>query len=235
MPATIPARDGRERRAFFVEAAGRPREGSHPHQRGLREAEARRSSTSRPRSAARSPSASAIAREFGDIAENSEYDDAKNEQAHARAPHRDARGAAPSRARDREEGRRQGRRLGRLKVQAARHGREEDGRVQDRRLGRGESGRAQALERVAGRQGDHRAQEGRDGRGRGSARRAEVQDPRDQGRLMPYRARPGRSARAPAAAKAPPGVSDIRQETGTKPVTGLSVDSRPWAGSQEVP
>ena len=30
-----------------------------------------------------------VAREFGDIAENSEYDDAKNEQALRRAPHRD--------------------------------------------------------------------------------------------------------------------------------------------------
>ena len=55
-----------------------------------------------------------VAREFGDIAENAEYDDAKNEQAHARAPHRDARGAAAVGPRDREEGHRQGRRLGRL-------------------------------------------------------------------------------------------------------------------------
>ena len=42
-----------------------------------------------------------IAREFGDIAENAEYDDAKNEQALLEAPDREARGAALGRARDR--------------------------------------------------------------------------------------------------------------------------------------
>ena len=35
-----------------------------------------------------------VAREFGDIAENAEYDDAKNEQALLEAPDREARGAA---------------------------------------------------------------------------------------------------------------------------------------------
>ena len=76
-----------------------------------------------------------IAREFGDITENSEYDDAKNEQASARAPHRHARGAAAVRPRDREEGHRQGRGLGRLEGEAAGHRREQDVRVPDRRLG----------------------------------------------------------------------------------------------------
>ena len=61
--------------------------------------------------------------------------------------------------------------------------REQDVRVPHRRLGRGEPCREQALERVAGRQGDHRPQEGRGRRGGRAARRAQVQDPRDQGRL----------------------------------------------------
>ena len=60
---------------------------------------------------------------------------------------------------------------------------EQDVRVPHRRLRRGEPVREQALERVAGRQGDHGQEEGRDRRGRRTARLAEVQDPRDQGRV----------------------------------------------------
>jgi transcription elongation factor GreA len=91
------------------------------------------------------------AREFGDIAENAEYDDAKNEQAlleHRIATLEERLRNAP---RDQQEGRREGRRLDRLEGEAARHRREADLRVPHRRLRRGEPGREQALERVAGR------------------------------------------------------------------------------------
>ena len=111
-----------------------------------------------------------VAREFGDIAENAEYDDAKNEQ--AMLEHKIAqleerlsnarviqtRDVDLERRLDRREGAAEGRRC------------EPDGRVHDRRLRRGRPVRAEALERVAGRQGDHRQEEGRDGRGQRPAR-----------------------------------------------------------------
>ena len=126
----------------------------------------------------------AAAREFGDIAENAEYDDAKNEQ--AMLEHRIAQleeRLANARVIDKKR-RRHERRLGRLGRPPARRRREGDDRVPHRRLGRGEPGRAQALERVARRQGDHGPQEGRDRRGRHAARlEGEVQDHGDQGRV----------------------------------------------------
>ena len=124
-----------------------------------------------------------VAREFGDISENAEYDDAKNEQ--AMLEHKIAQleerlsNARVIQKRDVDlsvvSDRRQG--------QAARRRRQAHGRVLHRRLRRGESRRAQALERVAGRQGDHRQEEGRDRRGGDSARLAEVQDHRHRSRL----------------------------------------------------
>ena len=81
-----------------------------------------------------------IAREFGDIAENAEYDDAKNEQ--AMLEHRIAQ--LEERlllgARDREEGDLEGRRLRRLPREAPRRRGEEDARVPHRRLGGSEPG-----------------------------------------------------------------------------------------------
>ena len=123
-----------------------------------------------------------IAREFGDIAENSEYDDAKNEQ--ALVEHRIAmleERLLSARVIEKKD-------LPRTvsvgsKVRLRDIVGEQDVRVPDRRLRRGEPGRAEALERVAGRQGDHRQEEGRGRRGRGPARRAQVQDPGHQGRL----------------------------------------------------
>ena len=124
-----------------------------------------------------------VAREFGDIAENAEYDDAKNEQ--AMLEHRIAQleeRLLSARVITKKE-------ISKDTVSVGSHVRLRDMqanktvRVPHRRLGRGESGREQALERVAGGQGDHRPQEGRRRRGRGAARRAQVQDPRDQGRL----------------------------------------------------
>ena len=101
------------------------------------------------------------AREFGDIAENAEYDSAKNEQAHLEARIAMLEERLDERARRHEEGDHSPAR--------SRSGRRSSSglrpnkivRVPHRRLGRGEPGGEQALERVAGRQGDHGPQEGR--------------------------------------------------------------------------
>ena len=113
-----------------------------------------------------------VAREFGDIAENAEYDDAKNEQ--AMLEHRIAQleERLALRARDHEEGHRKDVVSVGSHVKLRDMDAKQDGRVPHRRLRRGEPGREQALERVAGRQGDHRQEEGRDRRGRSAARHA---------------------------------------------------------------
>ena len=102
-----------------------------------------------------------VAREFGDIAENAEYDDAKNEQ--AMLEHRIAQleeRLLAARVITKKEISKDVVSVGSQRPRQG-HGREQDGRVPHRRLRRGEPGREQALERVAGRQGDHRPQEGR--------------------------------------------------------------------------
>ena len=142
-----------------------------------------------------------VAREFGDIAENAEYDDAKNEQ--AMLEHKIAQleeRLLSARVITKREISKDTVSIGshvRIKDMEAR----QDVRVPHRRLGRGEPGREQALERVAGRQGDHGQEEGRDRRGHGAARRAEVQDHGDQSRLTPGGA--GRAGRSPPAAPSP--------------------------------
>ena len=79
------------------------------------------------------------AREFGDIAENAEYDDAKNEQ--ALLEHRIAMLAERlTRPGDHQEGDHQGRGLDRLQGAAPGHPSEQDLRVPHRRLGGGEPG-----------------------------------------------------------------------------------------------
>ena len=91
------------------------------------------------------------AREFGDIAENSEYDDAKNEQAMLEA--RIAQLEEKLRAAQVIDAEDISHRRGPGRHGRPRQGREDRqvGQVHDRRLGRGQPGRAQALERVAGR------------------------------------------------------------------------------------
>src|SRR5689334_13111884 len=116
------------------------------------------------------------AREFGDISENSEYDDAKNEQAmlEARiatledklrsasvidASELDAAGVRVVGHRPVEARRRRRRRRLARPCQARELGQVAD--VHDRRLDRGEPVREQALQRVAGRAGAGGPQEGR--------------------------------------------------------------------------
>ena len=98
-----------------------------------------------------------VAREFGDIAENAEYDDAKNEQ--AMLEHRIAQleeRLLSARVITKKEISKDAVSVG-SHGPPARHAGEQDVRVPHRRLRRGEPGGEQALERVAGRQGDHRA------------------------------------------------------------------------------
>ena len=120
-----------------------------------------------------------VARQFGDITENSEYDDAKNDQ--ALLEHRIAileEQLANARVITKKD-------VAKDVVSVGSHVklrdvvREGDRRVPHRRLRGGEPGRAQALERVAGRQGDHRQEEGRDRRGqtpRGKALKYKILD-----------------------------------------------------------
>ena len=125
------------------------------------------------------------AREFGDIAENSEYDDAKNEQAMLEARiatvAEKLRMATVIEADGALDRRRRGR-LGR-----PRQGREDRqvGALHDRRLGRGQAGREQALQRVAGRPRAARPQAQRDRLGAGAARPgAQAQDHQDRRRAQ---------------------------------------------------
>ena len=103
------------------------------------------------------------AREFGDISENSEYDDAKNEQAMLEqriAQLEDKlRSAQVINASELD--------TNVVRVGSLVAGKDEQGqgvRVRDRRLHRGRPGQQAALERVARRQGADRPQEGRHGR-----------------------------------------------------------------------
>ena len=121
------------------------------------------------------------AREFGDIAENAEYDDAKNEQALLeqriaqleerlrRATVIDEKHLGTERSRSASTRPRQGPEVRRL------------AEVPDRRLDRGQPRRAQALERVADRQGADRPQARRRRHRRRPARaEEEAQDHQDR-------------------------------------------------------
>ena len=131
------------------------------------------------------------AREFGDITENAEYDDAKNEQ--AMLEHKIAQlEERLTHARVIETGKVD---TSVVSVGAKVRLRDVDAKRTDEYfiVGSAEANpvRAEALQRVAGRQGDHRQEEGRDRRGQHAPRISEVQDPRHQSRV----ARTGRSAR----------------------------------------
>jgi hypothetical protein len=108
------------------------------------------------------------AREFGDISENAEYDDAKNEQAMLEA-----------RIAQLEE------RLRRATVIDEKGiGTDEVAEVPDRRLDRGRPARAQALQRVADRQSPARPPAQRRGHGRGAAGpEEEIQNHQDRDRI----------------------------------------------------
>ena len=117
-----------------------------------------------------------VAREFGDISENSEFDDAKNEQmllekqiAKLEERLRSARIIDPSDADAGAVG------VG-LEVTVKDVDRKRDGDVPHRRLGRGRPVCGPSLERVARRACAHGQEEGRDGRGERSGRRAQAQD-----------------------------------------------------------
>ena len=129
------------------------------------------------------------AREFGDISENSEYDDAKNEQAMLEQRIAQLEESLRSAQVDRRQGHLDRRRPGRLR--RPRQGREDRqvAEVHDRRLGRGQPAGEQALQRVAGRQGADRPQAQRDRLGAGPARPgAQAQDHEDRRRPVGSRA-----------------------------------------------
>ena len=144
-----------------------------------------------------------VAREFGDIAENAEYDDAKNEQ--AMLEHKIAQleeRLSNARVIQKRDVDLSVVSIG-AKVQAA--GRRCEPDVEYTIVGSAEANPpSEALERVAGRQGDHRQEEGRDRRGRRTAGISEVQDPRHQSRV----ARTGRHRLR--AAEPPSGGASLR-------------------------
>ena len=124
-----------------------------------------------------------IAREFGDIAENAEYDDAKNEQmllehriATLEERMRDARVISKKDiAKDVVS-------IGskvRLRDVAAKE------TIEYHIVGSAEANPSdnKLSNESSGRQSDHRQEEGRDRRGRRTARQDEVQDPRNQSRI----------------------------------------------------
>ena len=121
------------------------------------------------------------AREFGDISENSEYDDAKNEQAMLEqriAQLEDKlRSAQVINASELDNNV--------VRVGSLVSGKDEKGkalRVRDRRLDRGRPGEQAALERVARRQGADRPQEGRHGLRARPQGRAQAHHRQDQRR-----------------------------------------------------
>ena len=124
-----------------------------------------------------------IAREFGDITENAEYDSAKNDQAHLEA-----------RIATLEERLKNARVVTRKEIRSGEVYVGTKVRLKDMGSNKtveyhivgsaeAESGGAEAVERVAGRQGDHGPQEGRRGRGADAQGRQEVQDHGSQGRV----------------------------------------------------
>ena len=140
------------------------------------------------------------AREFGDITENSEYDDAKNEQ--AMLEHRIAtleERLTSARVVNKREIPTGVVAVG-TKVRLRDIDANETAEYHIVGSAEAESRRAQAFERVARRQGDHGAQEGRDRRGRRPARLLEVQDHGNQSRLAARRAaaEPSRAGSGPA-------------------------------------
>ena len=133
-----------------------------------------------------------VAREFGDIAENAEYDDAKNEQ--AMLEHKIAQleerlsNARVIQTRDVD--------LSVVSIGAKVRLKDVDANqtVEYTIVGSAEADPSELKlsNESPGRQGDHRQEEGRDRRGQRPSRIAEVQDPRHQSRV----ARTGRSAPA---------------------------------------
>ena len=124
------------------------------------------------------------AREFGDIAENSEYDDAKNEQAllEQRIAQLEERLRRANVVDEKQHQHREGRRRRHRPRQGPEVGRL--AQVPDRRPGRGQPGREQALERVADRQGPAGPQAQRRRHRRRSARpEEEAQDHQDRSRV----------------------------------------------------
>ena len=128
------------------------------------------------------------AREFGDISENSEYDDAKNEQAQLeyriQSLEQKLRNA---RVVNTEHVSTETVSIG-ARVTLRGHQEQEDARVLDRGLGRGRPEEPPPLQREPGRQGAARPQEGREGHDPGAPRRAGVPDREDPGgrpRLTP--------------------------------------------------
>ena len=176
---------------------------SHP--RGSRSSRSR-SSTCAASAGARWPQRIKEAREFGDISENSEYDDAKNEQAMLEKQIADLEEQAPQRPRDRRE------------VMStptwsasARPSTSRTRRPTSRRSSRSSARPrptppTQALERVAGRQGAARpqARRDRDGRRARAAPRASSRSPRSSASIA-RRVRRGvprvRSATRPTAGR----------------------------------
>ena len=119
------------------------------------------------------------AREFGDISENSEYDDAKNEQAQIETRiqvlEQKLRNA---RIVDTEHIATDSVAIG-ARVTLKNTKSKETDRVRDRRLRRGGPQEPAALEREPGGQGHPRSQEGREGRDPRAARRDRVPDRED--------------------------------------------------------
>ncbi len=124
------------------------------------------------------------AREFGDISENAEYDDAKNEQAllEARIAQLEERLRRATVIDEKAIG------TDEVGFGSIVHVKDQKTRrlaeVPDRRLDRGRPARAEALQRVADRQSAARPQAQRRGHGRGSARpEEETQNHEDRDRL----------------------------------------------------
>ena len=133
------------------------------------------------------------AREFGDISENSEYDDAKNEQAmlEARiAQLEDKLRSAQVIDASELDSEHRPRRLARST------GKDEKGKAFEYAIvGSTEADPAgqEALQRVPGRQGADRPQEGRQGEGAGAEGRAHAHHRQDRRRLAPWRTRAAQS------------------------------------------
>ena len=163
------------------------------------------------------------AREFGDISENSEYDDAKNEQAmlEARIAPLEEQAALGARSIDAKDLSTDVVRVGSVvHVKDEKTGKSRQ--VHDRRLDRGRPGREQALQRVAGRQGAARAtSERRRSRCRcRAARRASSRSPRSTSACRGARMSDARAAPAEQPTSCSPPAArklDALREAGIDP------------------
>ncbi len=157
------------------------------------------------------------AKEHGDLSENAEYEDAKNEQAFVEGRIQTLEALIKNATIIDENHSTDHVQIGStVAVESPRR----QGSVHDRRLGRGQAGRGPDLQREPGRARAARQEEGREGRRQGPGRRLHLQDRRDQPEAAPEVAMDWADELA-ARVSGPQVVNDSKTPSGTVHVGSL--------------